>query len=335
MGVLSLRILIFSLLCIVLSPLLIAGVIIYTWRVRRISVRQNISGTANEPLGGRLGMHVAGTRIDEAAYRLAGHLPSYTKLSRFLLLDVLGFASKLSGFKGGFFAYPGERPSNLMSMMSHRTDFFDRSIRDSLSRNENSPKQFVVLGAGYDTRCYDLDLPKDLDIQCFEVDMAPTLNAKRKALELAGIPHDHVIFVETDFNQGTWMETLLASGFNPNLTTYILWEGVTMYLVEKAVRDTLSLVSTLPRGSAVGVDFFSEDMLKGNGPYEKMSKAMHRAIRYYSESLIFGVPTGEQLSAGVESLARDSGLTLSRFEHTGSKEDKLPPWYFFAHIDNL
>ena len=280
-------------------------------------------------------MHVAGTRIDEAAYRLAGHLPSYTKLSRFLLLDILGFASKLSGFKGGFFAYPGERPSKLMSMMSHRTDFFDRSIRDSLSRNENSPKQFVVLGAGYDTRCYDLDLPKDLDIQCFEVDMAPTLNAKRKALELAGIPHDHVIFVETDFNQGTWMETLLASGFNPNLTTYILWEGVTMYLVEKAVRDTLSLVSTLPRGSAVGVDFFSEDMLKGNGPYEKMSKAMHRAIRYYSESLIFGVPTGEQLSAGVESLARDSGLTLSRFEHTGSKEDKLPPWYFFAHIDNL
>ena len=329
------RILIFSLLCIVLSPLLIAGVIIYTWRVRRISVRQNISGTANEPLGGRLGMHIAGTRIDEAAYRLAGHHPSYTKLSRFLLLDVLGFASKLSGFKGGFFAYPGERPSKLMSMMSHRTDFFDRSIRDSLSRNENSPKQFVVLGAGYDTRCYDLDLPKDLDIQCFEVDMAPTLNAKRKALELAGIPHDHVIFVETDFNQGTWMETLLASGFNPNLTTYILWEGVTMYLVEKAVRDTLSLVSTLPRGSAVGVDFFSEDMLKGNGPYEKMSKAMHRAIRYYSESLIFGVPTGEQLSAGVESLARDSGLTLSRFEHTGSKEDKLPPWYFFAHIDNL
>ena len=333
MGVLSLRVLIFSLLCIVLSPLLVAGVIIYTWRVRRISVRQNISGTANEPLGGRLGMHVAGTRIDEAAYRLAGHLPSYTKLSRFLLLDVLGFASKLSGFKGGFFAYPGERPSKLMSMMSHRTDFFDRSIRESLSRNENPPKQFVVLGAGYDTRCYDL--PKDLDIQCFEVDMAPTLNAKRKALELAGIPHDHVIFVETDFNQETWMEALLASGFNPNLTTYILWEGVTMYLVEKAVRDTLSLVSTLPRGSAVGVDFFSEDMQKGNGPYEKMSKAMHRGIRYYSESLIFGVPTGEQLSAGVESLARDSGLTLSRFEHTGSKEDKLPPWYFFAHIDNL
>lgn len=333
MGVLSLRVLIFSLLCILLSPLLIAGVIIYTWRVRRISVRQNISGTANEPLGGRLGMHVAGTRIDEAAYRLAGHLPSYTKLSRFLIFDVLGLASKLSGFKGGFFAYPGERPSNLASMLSHRTDFFDRSIMDSLSRIDNPPKQFVVLGAGYDTRCYDF--PKGLDIQCFEVDMAPTLNAKKKALELAGIPHDHVIFVETDFNQETWMEALLASGFNPNLTTYILWEGVTMYLVEKAVRDTLSLVATLPKGSAVGVDFFSNDMIEGNGPYEKMSKAVHRSIRYYSENLIFGVPTGEQLSAGVENLAQESGLTLSRFEHLGSKEDKLPPWYFFAQIDNL
>ena len=333
MGILSLRVLIFSLLCIFLSPLLIAGVIIYTWRVRRISVRQNISGTANEPLGGRLGMHVAGTRIDDAAYRIAGHLPSYTKLTRFLIIDVPGFASKLSGFKGSFFAYPGERPSKLMSMLSHRTHFFDRSIKDSLNRNDNPPKQFVVLGAGYDTRCYDL--PKGLDIQCFEVDMTPTLNAKKKALELAGIPHGHVIFVETDFNQETWMEALLASGFNPDLTTYILWEGVTMYLVEKAVRDTLSLVATLPKGSAVGVDFFSEDMIRGNGPYEKISKAVHRSIKYYSENLIFGVSTGEQLSAGVENLARESGLTLSRFEHIGSKEDKLLPWYFFAQIDNL
>ncbi|HAG71671.1 MAG TPA: hypothetical protein DCL66_05660 [Gammaproteobacteria bacterium] len=333
MGILSLRVLIFALLCILLSPLLIAGVIIYTWRLRHSSVRQNISGTANEPLGGRLGMHVAGTRIDDAAYKIAGHLPSFTKLSRFLIIDLLGFASKLSGFKGSFLAYPGERPSKLMSMLSHRTYFFDRSVNDSLSRNDNPPKQFVVLGAGYDTRCYDL--PNGLDIQCFEVDMTPTLNAKKKALELAGIPHDHVIFVETDFNQETWMEALLDSGFNPSLTTYILWEGVTMYLVEAAIKDTLNLVSTLPKGSAVGVDFFSEDLVKGNGPYEKISKAMHKGIRYYSEKIIFGVSTGEQLSAGVQNLARESGLTVSRFEHTGSKEDKLPPWYFFAHIDNL
>jgi methyltransferase (TIGR00027 family) len=327
------RFLIFILLCILLSPLIIVGLISYTWRIRRICVPQNISGTANEPLGGRLVMHVAGTRRDEVAYKISDHLPSYNKLNKTLLLGSMGLASRLSGYKGSFVAYPGERPSTLVSMMSHRSDFFDRSILDSLTRNDNPPEQFVVLGAGYDTRCYDL--PDGVAIKCFEVDMPPTLNSKKKALKLAGVPHDHVTFVETDFNQETWMEALLAAGFNPNLMTYILWEGVTMYLVEDAVRDTLNLVASLPKGSSVGVDFFTEDLVKGNPPFEKFSKAMHRGIRYYSENIQFGVPTGETLSAGLEKMLQESGLTLSRFEYVGSEEDKSPPWYLFAHIDNL
>ena len=40
-----------------------------------------------------------------------------------------------------------------------------------------------------------------------------------------------------------------------------------MYLVEEAVRDTLNLIATLPAaGSAVGVDFFSRDLIEGNPP---------------------------------------------------------------------
>jgi methyltransferase (TIGR00027 family) len=329
----AMRFLIFILLCILMSPLLIFGLIYYTLRIRRICVRQNISGTANEPYASRLMMHIAGARQDDAAYKIAGHLPSFDKLSKFLLIEILGFASKLSGYKGSFFAYPGQRPSTLMSMMSHRTDFFDRSIKESLTRTDNPAVQFVVLGAGYDTRCYDL--PDVVDFQCFEVDMPPTLNSKFGALKSAGVPHDHVTFVETDFNQETWMEALLASGFDPNLTTYVLWEGVTMYLVEGAIRDTLNLVSSLPKGSTVGVDFFSADLVYGNPPYARISKAMHKSIKYYSEEIQFGVATAKTLSEGIEKLAGDSGLTLSRFEHVGSEEDKLPPWYFFAQIDNI
>ncbi|MEQ9023204.1 MAG: class I SAM-dependent methyltransferase, partial [Pseudomonadales bacterium] len=177
--------------------------------------------------------------------------------------------------------------------------------------------------------------PDGIDIQCFEVDMPPTLNSKINALKSAGVPHDHVTFVETDFNQETWMEALLASGFNPNVTTYILWEGVTMYLVEEAIHDTFNLVSSLPKGSTVGVDFFSADLVKGNPPYARISKTFHKGLKYYSEEIQFGVETGETLSEGIEKLVRDSGLTLSRFEYVGSEEDKPPPWYFFAQIDNL
>ena len=164
--------------------------------------------------------------------------------------------------------------------------------------------------------------------------MPPTLNAKKRALQLAEIAHDHVTFVETDFNQEIWLEALPDSRFNPNLTTYVLWEGVTMYLVEEAVRDTLNLIASLPTGSVVGADFFSQDLIQGNPPFEKISKAMLRGIKYqYSENLQFGIPTGETLSEGLEEYLGESGLRLKRFEHVGSTEDKKPPWYFFAHIE--
>lgn len=129
------------------------------------------------------------------------------------------------------------------------------------------------------------------------------------------------------------MEALLSAGFNPNLTTYILWEGVTMYLVDEAVRDTLNLIATLPAGSTAGVDFFSEDLIKGNPPFEKLSKRMHSSIKYYSEILQFGAATGESLSSGVKDLLAETGLVLTRFEHVGSESDKYPPWYFFTHIE--
>ena len=276
-------------------------------------------------------MHVAGTYKDEVAYKIAHHTPVFGGIVRFLTIDIMGFCSKLSGFKGSFFAYPGPRPSTLMTMMSHRAHFFNQSIQDVLSREDNPATQLVVLGAGFDTRCYNL--PEGADIKCFEVDMPPTLKAKKRALQLAKIAHDHVTFVETDFNQETWLEALLDSGFNPNLTTYVLWEGVTMYLVEEAVRDTLNLIASLPTGSVVGADFFSQDLIQGNPPFEKISKAMHRGIKYqYSENLQFGIPTGETLSEGLEEYLGESGLRLARFEHVGHTEDKKPPWYFFAHI---
>ena len=277
-------------------------------------------------------MHVAGTYKDEVAYKIAHHTPVFGGIVRFLLLDITGLCCKLSGFKGGFFAYPGPRPSTLMTMMSHRTHFFNQSIQDVLTREDNPAAQLVVLGAGFDTRCYNL--PEGKDFKCFEVDMSPTLKAKKRALQLAEVPHNHVTFVETDFNQETWLEALLDSGFNPNLTTYVLWEGVTMYLVEEAVRDTLNLIASLPTGSVVGADFFSQDLIQGNPPFEKIGKAMHSGIKYqYSENLQFGIPTGETLSEGLEEYLGESGLILKRFEHVGSSEEKKPPWYFFAHIE--
>ena len=106
-----------------------------------------------------------------------------------------------------------------------------------------------------------------------------------------------------------------------------------MYLTDEAVNSTLALFSTLPQGSLIGVDFFTEAVVKGNPPHETLSKRMHRAIKYYSEKMRFGIPTGETLSKGTEELAERHGLRLSKFENIGDKDDKEKvPWYVFTEM---
>ena len=323
--------LLFCLIMIPFLPFFLLGVIIYTWRLRRVIIPRNISGTAAEPYGARIMMHLAGTRTDEAANKLAEHMILYGQPAKFLMLQTTGLALKISGYKGSAFGYPGKRPSSTMTMMSHRSHFLDCSISKAFSRTENPIKQFVILGSGWDTRCYNL--PKTSDVKCFEVDLAPTLDVKKDALIKSAIKSTHVTFVETDFNQESWLDSLLASGFDESKTTYILWEGVTMYLTNAAVHSTLALFSRFPQGSVIGVDFFTEDLVKGNPPHETWSKRMHAAVKYYSEKIMYGIPTGETLSQGAKELAERHGLRLSKFENIGEASDKKKvPWYVFTEM---
>ena len=274
-------------------------------------------------------MHLAGTRKDPVAYALCGHLPVYTKAVRYCLIEAFCLGFLLSGYKGSFASYPGPRPSTLMTMQSHRAAFFDDAINSALTRAVNPSRQFVVLGAGWDTRCYDL--PVGVDVKCFEVDMAPTLNAKLAGLRSAGIPHDHVTFVETDFNQHSWFGTLIEAGFDPNVTTFILWEGVTMYLSEDAVLDTLKIVARLPAGSEVGFDYFSGELINLEPPFEKIGARMiKQSMKYYEEELLYGISTRKPVRQAVEKLVNDCGLQLSAHEHTHTEEPPEIPMYCFA-----
>ncbi len=159
--------------------------------------------------------------------------------------------------------------------------------------------------------------------------MAPTLKAKVKGVQSAGIPHDHVTFVETDFNQCTWLDALLNKGFDTNVTTHILWEGVSMYLTENAVLDTLKSVATLPEGSTITFDYFSREFINGEPPYDNLSsKRLRQGTAYYSETLTYGISTVKPARDAVEKIVNECGLQLRHFEHT--HEEETPPLYAFA-----
>ena len=166
-----------------------------------------------------------------------------------------------------------------------RTPHVDRLLLDALAVR---PDQFVVLGAGLDSRCYRF--ARELSgIACFEVDLPGTATWKRRRLARWGGPTEHVRYVEIDFTRESLEERLAASGFRFDLRTVWLWEGVSYYLPESAVRETLALVAKTPAGSRLLFDWIPEDALRHPERYYgavQDSAFLARA----GEPLLFGVP---------------------------------------------
>ena len=90
---------------------------------------------------------------------------------------------------------------------SARIWFFDAAV----DRYLPNVAQFVILGAGFDTRAYRL--PSDTRVRVFEVDSPQTQMVKRETLQKVGIDSSAVTFVAADFEKDDWLACLSAAGF--------------------------------------------------------------------------------------------------------------------------
>lgn len=119
-------------------------------------------------------------------------------------------------------------------------------------------EQLVLLGAGYDTRAYRFaDHLRRAHV--FEVDHPAT--SARKGTIVAGLtgelPAADVTRVEVDFEQQALDERLLAHGFRRGARTFVVWEGVSMYLTRRAIEGTFDLLHALTGpGSRVAMDYW-------------------------------------------------------------------------------
>jgi methyltransferase (TIGR00027 family) len=115
-------------------------------------------------------------------------------------------------------------------------------------------RQFVILGAGLDTFAY-----RNQDhgsSRIFEVDLPVTQKWKRACLRLADIEEPvSLTFVPVDFERSTLAEGLTAGGFRVDEPAFFSWLGVTMYLEESSVIDTLRFVSSLRPTSGIVFDY--------------------------------------------------------------------------------
>jgi methyltransferase (TIGR00027 family) len=101
--------------------------------------------------------------------------------------------------------------------------------------------QYVILGAGLDSFIYRRpDLAAGLRV--FEVDHPATQQWKRARLrELHLNLPSNLTFIPLDFEQQTLADGLRAGGHQPELPTFFSWLGVTQYLTEEAVFETLRI----------------------------------------------------------------------------------------------
>ena len=121
-----------------------------------------------------------------------------------------------------------------------RTRYIDDLIEKSTFANI---EQYVILGAGYDSRAHRLKLPSKLKI--FEVDQSEVQELKRLRLSDNMPNRESITYVDIDFNHQSLKEQLINVGFDQNKSTIFTLEGVSQYISREALDATLKEVADL------------------------------------------------------------------------------------------
>jgi methyltransferase (TIGR00027 family) len=176
--------------------------------------------------------------------------------------------------------------SGMANLLLIRTRFIDDHLQRAI---QNGSSQVVILGAGFDTRAYRFaDLLKNKII--IEVDYQSTQEIKRQRLKEASISiPQNVRFAQIDFQREKLPDVLRTAGYKPGERTFFIWEGVSMYLSENAVRETLrTIAQTSESESSLVMDFAESSMLDLLAKFPKLPQ--HKYTTAWGEPWIFGLP---------------------------------------------
>lgn len=114
--------------------------------------------------------------------------------------------------------------------------------------------QILILGAGYDSRAWRLRGPLQ-DRLLVELDHPAT--AARKALLSQAAGLEPAPSLTADLASESLSEVLEGSALDPSVPTFVVWEGVSMYLPREAVETTLrALAAWLAPGSQICADLW-------------------------------------------------------------------------------
>jgi methyltransferase (TIGR00027 family) len=168
-----------------------------------------------------------------------------------------------------------------------RTRYIDDAVQATLSRGIG---QGVILGAGLDTRPYRL--PGMKGVKVFEVDLPAVQNDKKlKIQKHFGRLTDNVTFVPIDFDTQSLEAVLAGTTFDSSRPAVFIWEGVTQYISEDAVHQTLGFVGKSAPGSVIVFTYVLKSVIERRSDIPGADHMMDIVAR--SSPWVFGLePSG-------------------------------------------
>jgi methyltransferase (TIGR00027 family) len=216
-------------------------------------------------------------------------------------------------------------------LMLVRTRFIDEMMERAI---RGGATQLVILGAGFDTRAHRFaDLLKAAAV--IEVDYGATQEYKKRCVEsgLGGLPAN-VVYAPIDFTCESLADVLRQAGFQPGRKTYYICEGVSMYVPEAGMKETLRAIATESApGSTVMLEYLNRTGLEVMMKYP--SGFIRNAIDW-GEPFVFGVPDGQDREYFQEAgLELGESLKIWAPESAKRYATRQDGSHYGAHLDKV
>jgi methyltransferase (TIGR00027 family) len=151
----------------------------------------------------------------------------------------------------------------IWASMLCRKRYADDAVADALTAGIG---QVVFLGSGLDTRACRLVAPAGA--LAFELDQRANTDYKQRRLQaIYGQTPERVRVIPVDFEVDGLAEILGGAGFDSGRPALFVWEAVTQYLTEDAVRATFTFLANAPAGSRLIFTYVRADFLDGTNLY--------------------------------------------------------------------
>jgi methyltransferase (TIGR00027 family) len=121
-------------------------------------------------------------------------------------------------------------------------------------------QQVVVMGVGLDTKPFRFAKEEQ---HWFGIDLPALLRERARLLSEIGIQTDYLTTIEADVRTEEWMSALRAAGYQEQLSTLFILEGVSMYFTETDLRQILERISALTSSneSVIWMDHITQSVL--------------------------------------------------------------------------